>query len=188
MLYQTIMADPPWPYGDAGGPMGNGGRGKPPEGVTLKQVGVKHNYATMTIDALKALPIPVADEAHLYLWTTNSFMVEAHEIARAWGFAPKTILTWVKTKADGSPSMKTGWYFRGATEHIVFATRGRLKVTGPCRPTAYFAPRAPHSVKPDLFYALCEEKSPGPRLEVFARRQRAGWDVFGNEVEGSITL
>lgn len=187
-MYSTIMADPPWPYNDTKGPMGNAGRGKPQQGSTMKQVGVADNYPVMSIEALKALKIPVADEAHLYLWTTNAFMVEAHEIAVAWGFKPKTILTWVKTKVDGTPSMKTGWYFRGATEHILFAIKGRLKTTGPCRPTAYLAPRLPHSVKPDLFYTLCEEKSPPPRLELFARRRREGWDAFGNEVEGSIIL
>jgi N6-adenosine-specific RNA methylase IME4 len=144
----------------------------------------------MTIDELKRLSVPVADNAHLYLWTTNSFMVQAHEIAEAWGFKPKTILTWVKVKkADATcASMKTGYYFRSATEHIVFAVRGSLRNTGPCRPTAFMLPREPHSVKPEFFFQLAEEQSPGPYLEMFARRRRAGWDAFGNEVPCSITL
>lgn len=176
MRYRTIVADPPWPYSDKKGP-------------GLK-VGVAWNYPTMSIPTLKRLQPPAADEAHLYLWTTNAFMDEAHDIARAWGFAPKTILTWVKTRKNdpSKPSMKAGYYYRGATEHMLFAVRGRLRTSGPCRPTAYMLPREAHSVKPDYFFALCEEQSPGPYLEMFARRRRDGWDVFGNEVQGSITL
>ena len=65
----------------------------------------------MTMDELKAMPVrdAAAENAHLYLWTTNSFVVEAHELARAWGFEPHTMLTWVKMKDDGQPSMKTGY-------------------------------------------------------------------------------
>lgn len=183
-MFRTVMADPPWPYGGQA-VVGSGGRGGKAKGVV--QVGVKNHYPTMTIAELCALPIgvSVADKAHLYLWVTNSFMEEAHRIAKAWGFKPKTILTWGKVKADNpaEASMKTGYYFRSATEHILFATRGNLRTSNnPCRPTLFLAGRAPHSVKPDLFYELIEEQSPGPYLELFARRPRKGWSVWGNEV------
>jgi N6-adenosine-specific RNA methylase IME4 len=187
--YKTILADPPWKYGGQA-VVGNGGRGT--GGEDIIQVGTADHYPTMTMAALKALPIaPLADDkAHLYLWTTNSFMVEAHELARAWGFQPKTILTWGKVhKTDpAKPSMKCGYYFRSATEHIVFATRGNMRLSGPCVPTLFLHPRAPHSVKPDYFYDLIEQQSPGPYLELFARRPRAGWDRWGNEVESTVTL
>jgi N6-adenosine-specific RNA methylase IME4 len=188
--YKTVLADPPWPYAGQG-PVGNGGRGNQ-DIERIIQVGLKDHYPTMTIDELKSLPIAqrVDDKAHLYLWTTNSFMVQAHEIAVAWGFKPKTILTWGKThKSDATrASMKTGYYFRSATEHIVFATRGNLRLAGPCRPTLFLHPRAPHSVKPDSFYELIEEQSPGPFLELFARRLRPGWDQWGNEIESTADL
>lgn len=125
------------------------------------------------------------DDAHLYLWTTNTFIVEAHELARAWGFHPITVLTWVKTKHEGEllrVSMKTGYYFRGATEHIIFGVRGSLRLqTKEGLPTAFLWPRLGHSVKPDDFYDLVEKASPGPYLELFARRNRLGWDTWGNE-------
>lgn len=144
------------------------------------------------MDDIKAIDVPIitAADAHLYLWTTNSFLVEAHDVAHAWGFEPKTLLSWVKVKVkdDGTPSMKTGFYYRSATEHILFCVRGRLRLQGPCRPTAYLHARMPHSVKPDLLYELIEEQSPGPYLELFARRQRDGWDRWGDEVESSIAL
>jgi N6-adenosine-specific RNA methylase IME4 len=128
----------------------------------------------------------VDDTAHLYLWTTNSFLVEAHEVARAWGFEPKTLVTWGKMKPDGTPSMKTGFYFRGATEHFLFCVRGAMRLNkGACRPTLYLSERLAHSRKPDWFYRLVEDASPAPRLELFARRGRVGWATWGNEVPRS---
>ena len=181
--FKTIVADPPWPYGD-----GN------PRGVhTIKNdgsvalgVSSKALYGQMSMNQLTAMPVAsVADTpSHLYLWTTNAFMREAHDLAEAWGFKVKTCLTWGKVKGDGTPSMKTGYYFRGATEQCLFAVRGSLRLqVKHGKPTLYLSRRLPHSVKPDWFYALCEECSPGPRLELFARRARPGWTVWGNEVE-----
>lgn len=150
-------------------------------------------YPVMSMESLKALKVQSSENAHLYLWATNAFMVEAHELARAWGFKPKTILTWVKVHNNDRSrvSMKTGYYFRGATEHVVFATKGslRLQDTSIGLPTAYLWPRiGQHSRKPDAFYDLVEHASPGPYLELFARRTRPGWDVWGNEVDSDIQL
>lgn len=180
------MADPPWPYD-------NSDRGAivktvKKDGAIAKGVHVHESYRSMTMGELMAMSIPAAGAAHLYLWTTNAFMEEAHALARAWGFAPKTIITWVKVKADGTPSMKTGYYYRGATEHMVFCVKGSLRLLGPAHPTCFLAPRLPHSVKPDYAYNLCERQSPAPRLEIFSRRNRPGWDAFGDQVAESISL
>ena len=143
----------------------------------------------MTVADIAALRPPTADDAHLYLWTTNAFLVEAHEIAKAWGFRPVTVCTWVKSKPDGTPSMKTGYYFRGATEHFLFCVRGSLRLqTAKAYPTAFLWPRTKHSVKPDQFYDLVDECSPAPRVELFARRKRLGWDAWGDEVESDVEL
>ena len=49
--------------------------------------------------------------------------------------------------------------------------------------TSWFAwPRKRHSAKPEAFYDIVESMSPGPYLDVFARRLRMGWDCWGNEV------
>ena len=147
MEYATILADPPWPYHSPKALVGNAGRGAQNGLVKkMKQVDVLAHYKVMSIDQIKVLPISemVVKNAHLYLWTTNSFIVEAHDVAKAWGFKPKTILTWVKTKKTGptKPSMKTGYWFRSATEHIVFAVRGKQKLLGPKpMPTAYLLPK-----------------------------------------------
>lgn len=180
--YPTIVADPPWQYD--GGDALPFAPGIKKDGTAQRSVGPRDSYRRMSIVELCDLRPPAADNAHLYLWTTNAFMDEAHDVVRAWGFKPKTILTWAKTYQDDRSrvSMKTGYYFRGATEHCLFAVRGSLKLqTDVALPTAYLWPRLPHSVKPDAFYDLVEQASPAPRLEMFARRQRLGWDTWGNE-------
>lgn len=182
--FSTIMADPPWPY-DTNGPVAGEAH--------HKHVGLKNHYPTMTMAELCAMPVEKVAEknAHLYLWFTNSFAVEAHDLARAWGFEPKTIVTWVKTQKSFStlPSMGTGFYFRGATEHMLFCVRGSLLTTqSPPRPNVVMLPREGHSVKPQFFYDLAEQQSPGPYLEIFARRDRPRWERFGNEVDSTVDL
>ncbi len=182
MKFKTIVADPPWPYDNKDGP-----RAAPehrPNSWSTSCAGSAPRYGSMTMPELMAMKVADAAEAaaHLYLWTTNSFMVEAHDLARAWGFRPKTVLTWGKMKPDGTPSMKTGYYFRGATEHVLFCVRGTLRLLGGACPTLHLSPRLPHSVKPEWFYAMVEQQSPGPYLELFARSTRLGWSSWGNEV------
>lgn len=182
--FATIVADPPWPY-KTPGQIGASLEHRPNRDKTLGagNAGSRSRYGAMSIADLCALNVPAADDAHLYLWFTNTFAVEAHEIARAWGFRPMTILTWVKMKPDGSPSMKMGYYFRGATEHVLFAVKGSMRLRAQrALPSAYLWPRLPHSVKPEAFYALVEEASPPDYLELFARKTRLGWSSWGDQV------
>lgn len=191
--YRTIVADPPWPYRTSTALVGNAGRGA--EGgraAGIRQIGLNNHYRTMPLADIKALSVGglAARNAHLYLWTTNAFIEEAHVVARAWGFRPKTILTWVKTRKDDGdkPSMRTGYWFRSATEHVLFAVRGRQRLLGPSVSTAFFHPRLGHSVKPEAFFRMVEEQSPGPYLELFARRLRPGWDSWGDQIDSTIHL
>jgi len=187
--FKTVVADPPWPYNDA--TKGAIVKVLKNDGTRSIGVHVENRYETMSVEDLKALPVSshLSNNAHLYLWTTNAFMVEAHELARAWGFIPKTIITWGKVKEDGTPSMKTGYYFRGATEHALFCVRGSLPLAEKMgQPTLLLERRLPHSVKPEAFFSLVERNSPGPYLELFARRVRPGWDAWGDEVESTISL
>lgn len=186
--YSTIVADPPWPYETSI-------KGTSALPHTIKKDGTvargvdNMGYGVMSIADLCAMPVRpiVAPNAHLYLWVTNSFMEEGFAIARAWGFKPKTILTWVKTHQDDPArvSMKTGYYFRGATEHVIFGVRGSLPLAAEEGiPTAFLWPRiGAHSVKPDAFGDLVERCSPGPYLELFCRRPRFGWDSWGKGYE-----
>jgi N6-adenosine-specific RNA methylase IME4 len=167
MKYRTIVADPPWEYDRASGL----GRGR----------AAADQYPTMPPDAIRDLPIreQAADDAHLYLWVTNLKLHEARpfDIVEAWGFRYVTMLTWHKL---GAPGM--GWYFRGDTEHVLFGVRGKAPIPPALRESNHFAAsRTVHSAKPDRFYELVERVSPGPYLELFARRRRYGWDVWGNQ-------
>lgn len=166
MKYRTIVIDPPWPYKDSL-VMASGNRG----------AGTKYDLMTMADMARLSVADVATDDAHLYLWTTNGFMVEAFDLARAWGFVQKTILTWVK------PQIGMGRYFRNNTEHALFCVRGRLPLLRKDLPTAFTAPRGRHSGKPQAFFDLVESASPGPYLEIFGRSMaRMGWTSLGNEV------
>ncbi len=160
MKYRTIVVDPPWQY-----------RQK------LAKNGAESHYNVMTHDDLLALPVGTwaDDNAHLNLWTTNAFMVQAHELAAAWGFDQKTILTWVKSPIG------LGFYYRNNTEHCLFAVKGSLRCARVDVPTAFSAPRGRHSAKPEAFFDMVQSMSPGPYLDVFSRQQRLGWDTWGNE-------
>ena len=73
------------------------------------------------------------------------------------------------------------------TELVLFGTRGGLRTLSPGRTQVNVVPKRKreHSRKPDEFYDLIEECSPGPYLELFARHPRPGWSQWGNEeVEG----
>jgi N6-adenosine-specific RNA methylase IME4 len=144
----------------------------------------------MSIAAIKGLvvdgvPVPylAAEHSHLYLWATNNYLMDAGEVMEAWGFRYVTAITWAK---DGKAGL--GQYFRGRTEHLLFGVRGkpgyRTLPTGKRAQgtTLVTAPRQEHSRKPDVFHDIIERVSKGPYLELFARRPRAGWDVWGNEL------
>lgn len=190
------MADPPWRYGNPRALVGTGGRGSlGGRAAQLRQVDVESHYPTMSV--VEICRMPVADLADpqgcmLFLWVTNPFLCDGSglKVLLAWGFKPKTVLTWAKTKSDGSPSMKTGHWFRSASEHCLIGVRGKLK-----RPNNYLAlptwqpsvREREHSVKPEMFHKYAELVAPrGPWLELFARRSREGWDVWGNQAPGGI--
>lgn len=174
MKYDIIYADPPW--------MESGG------GVKGGKRGADRHYPLMKTKEIIALPVKqlAADNAHLYLWTTNNFLPDALEVMTAWGFKYVTMITW------GKDRMGLGQYFRGQTEHCLFGVRGMLPYkTGDDGKrqqgkTLFLAPRQAHSVKPEEMREMIERVSGRPgfrKLEMFARRPAPGWDLFGNEVE-----
>lgn len=189
--FRTITADPPWPY-DCDGPRAAPSHRPNSWDKVGGSVSSNARYGSMSMDDLLALRPPVEDNAHCYIWTTNSFMQEAHTLMKSWGFETKTILTWIKMKPDGeNVSMKSGYYFRGATEHVLFGVRGSLKLQSEdCMPTAFLWPRKPHSKKPDDFRDVVEKCSPGPYLEMFSRPDFGlfgppdKWTFIGNQSTG----
>jgi N6-adenosine-specific RNA methylase IME4 len=157
--FSTIVIDPPWAL------LGAPERARP-------------HYATMSKKELLALPVQTwaAEEAHVYLWATNTDLRDAFELMEAWGFGFKTLLTWAK------PTLGLGTYFRTTTEHVLFGVRGRLSTRARDIGTHFSAPKTYHSEKPDVFYRIVEQASYPPFLDVFARKRRPGWTVWGNGV------
>jgi N6-adenosine-specific RNA methylase IME4 len=144
---------------------------------------VKLPYRTMPVDDIKALPVAdmAATNAHLYVWTINRYVENTYEIARCWGFEPKTLLVWAKAPMGIGP----GGAFSITTEYIMFATRGHAKAQRRWDTTWWSWPRGRHSAKPDAFLDIVEQVSPGPYAELFARAARFGWDYpVGNQALG----
>lgn len=161
--YRTVLVDPPWPYD---------------EGTRYKQTRPAH-YPEMSLEQIRSLPVAdlaASDGAHLYLWATNAFMRHAFSVVDAWGFEHRTVITWCK------PQLGVGVWYRNTTEHLVFATRGVLPTLRADVGTWFSAPRGRHSQKPEEAFELIEAVSPGPRIELFARTRRRGWDAWGDEV------
>lgn len=164
--YRTILADPPWDIQQTGAR------------------GADQHYPLMHLPAIKAMPVAELAEAdaHLWLWVTNATLRVGYDVMEAWGFVPRSPLTWVK------PRLGLGNYLRNATEHLILGTRGHAPVRFRAQPTWLFAPLQDHSHKPEEQYAVIERISDGPYLELFARRRQPGWHAWGNEIDSDISI
>jgi N6-adenosine-specific RNA methylase IME4 len=184
----TLVADPPWRYGN-----------------TATRASAQGHYDTLSIAQLCGEePLPdggnivqdvvlpkSASPGHLYLWTTAGHLPDAFSVMAAWGYTYKTYLIWAK------PQMGMGNYFRVSTEIVLFGVRGDMRTRDMGIKNWFEAKRGQHSAKPLEFYDIVSKASPGPYLEMFARcgvaagsqlpgtcqcsRCRLGWEVWGNQ-------
>jgi len=140
----------------------------------------------MSLEEVAALPISglADDAAHLYVWTTNAFLRQTYDIAEGWGFRPAQLLTWCKAPMG----LGLGGAFVPTTEFVLFCRRGVLRELAREDSTWWLWPRGSHSAKPEAFLDMVERVSPPPRLEMFARRNRLGWDTWGNEALEHVSL
>jgi N6-adenosine-specific RNA methylase IME4 len=174
--YRTIVADPPWAY-DEGWPVG-----MVPKGVEHDGRRTPLAYDSMSVEQIAALPVEdlAADDAHLYLWTTNRYLFDSKAVAEAWGFRYSQLLVWAKTPMGIGP----GGTWAQSTEYVLFCRRGSLKSLQRFDSTWFNWKRMgkAHSRKPDAFLDMVEAASPGPYLEMFARRARLGdWSYWGDQ-------
>lgn len=162
--YSCVVVDPPWRFNKTRAD-DDTQRGQTP-------------YPTMTEAEISAIKIPAADNCILFLWTTNAHLVtgEASRVLYAWGFEPKTLLTWKKSRIG------VGDWLRGATEHAILATKGHPVMVPPIPSTILEADVGEHSEKPQAFYDLVAAHCPGTKVELFARKMRDGWAQFGAEL------
>ena len=182
--FRCVVIDPPWPVEKIER------EDRPDQGYSL-------DYPTLPIfggepgedgrprdiEHVAAVPAVAAEEGcHVYLWVVHRFLHEALHLFDAWGVNYQCAMTWVK------PVGMTPYSWRYNTEHVLFGRVGNLQLERLGLPLSFEAPvgRGQHSRKPDVFYERVLEASPGPRLEMFARTARDGFEVWGNEVVADV--
>jgi N6-adenosine-specific RNA methylase IME4 len=191
-MYTTVLMDPPWRYKSPGW-LG----------------GASRHYPTLPTEALMEIPVDsfTTRDAHLWLWATETHLEDAFRLASHWGFARRGIWEWVKlgkkpltekrreeVVSKGHPvvtlgdlsyalAWPNGYYKRTTKEYMILSTRGVNLVDDSARQVRdiIFAPSGEHSQKPEAAYDLVRRYSPGSRLDVFARDNHAGFDLWGNE-------
>lgn len=159
-----MSADPPWQLGN-------------PDGAHAPE----QHYPCMPLAEIKALDVPAAENAVLFLWAVGSLLPDAFELIRAWDYTYKGNVVWDKQ----SPGL--GTWVRYQHEQLLIATRGNWSpADGQDRSASVVrAKRGRHSEKPLAFYELIERMYPrASKLELFARgKARPGWQAWGNEAD-----
>ena len=160
--FSLILADPPWQ-------LGNPDSSSAPE----------NHYPTLPLATIAALELPAAADAVLFLWAVSSLLPDALQLMQAWGFSYRSNLVWVK------PSIGPGVWLRNRHELLLLGVRGKHPPAEPERraDSVLEANRGRHSEKPEQVYELIERMYPAAsKLELFARKSRPGWAVWGNQL------
>jgi len=175
--YKCLVVDPPWAVKKTGRRSC-----RPNQGVAL-------DYPTVSKADLLSLPVAswAAPQSFIWVWATvgrdrtgEIIMRSALDLLEAWDFRYYTTITWNK---------KTGVCpfgpYQIVTEHLLFGFRGKADFpAGSLGKLQTFVTESAtlHSAKPDSVYQSIAALFPGPRLDVFARQRRNGFDAWGNEV------
>lgn len=162
--YHTIVIDPPWPVQKIL-------RDERPNQDIF-------DYSTMTIEEIGKLPIADLadlDGCHVYLWVTHKFLPDGLKLFKQWGVKYECIMTWVKNVGFTPFS----WMY--STEHILFGRIGSLEVQRKGLKLNFTGKVREHSRKPDEFYELVRQASPNPRIDLFSREARDGFEQWGDE-------
>jgi len=169
--YQLIVIDPPWHIV------------KTKRKVRPNQVHM--DYPLMSLEEIKCLPVSsIADPNNCicFLWTIDKYLHSSKEILENWGFKYHLTMSWDKTNGIAF------YGFNRQTEFVVVGFKGKQEAY-PRRKTmrtSFTCKSTKHSEKPDIFYDMLSVLPHNPRIDIFARKKRDGWDVFGNEVESDI--
>ncbi len=118
------------------------------------------------------------------MWAVDPMLPEALEVIKAWGFKYKTVgFTWAKqNKNDLGMFTGLGYWTRANPEMCLLATKGKPKRISKSVRQLVIDKRQEHSRKPDVIYDRIEQLLDGPYVELFARRERTGWDSWGNQI------
>ena len=188
--YGVICADPPWYFRSYAPPTAENDRSRRD---------IEKHYATMRLPEIMAMPVReiAAKDCHLFLWATGPCLPQAFEVIKAWGFKYSGMgFVWIKQKrsidvrqirmlptADSDLHVGLGFTTRKNAEFVLLARRGNARRIAKDVREVIIAPARQHSRKPDEAYRRIERYCAGPRLELFSRESREGWDTWGNEKE-----
>jgi N6-adenosine-specific RNA methylase IME4 len=177
--YKTIVADPPWSYNRKWDTGSKRAIRKTTEAEPM-------SYPTMNLQEISALPVAAlaAENCDLYLWVTQKYLPDGFDVLKAWGFRYCQTLTWCKVPSGTGQ----GGLYCPTSEFLLLGRKGKMPTGKTRKDSTWWQVKRTnkHSQKPEFFQDLIEEQSDGPRVELFARRQRPGWDVWGNEVECTV--
>lgn len=168
--YDILVVDPPWEYGNV----------QHADGQETSSAG--RHYPTMPPHELAALDVPsvMAPDSLIYMWATGPQLEVAMWLLREWKSPFKTVgFVWEKERVN------PGAYTMSSCEFVLVGKRGSIPKPRGTRNERQFLsePRTTHSTKPEEIQTRIDRMHPGQRkLEMFARRRREGYDVFGNEV------
>lgn len=185
--YDVIVADPPWSFGDTLKKM------KRP----VKRSAVSQ-YKVMSIDEIMSMDVPslaASNGCILVMWVPSSLLQEGMKVLNAWGFTFKGTYVWVKLKKDHDKEKNVnkrtrvgmGRLFRQSHEIALVGVRGSVykKLKSKSQRSVSFALNEGHSIKPGNLQESLDEMFPdAEKIELFARRKRAGWDALGDGVTG----
>ena len=168
--YDVVVIDPPWTF-----------KTRSPKG---QRKSASMQYRVMTLAEIMELPVRelLKDDAVVYLWTTGPLLHEAIATLKAWGITYAAHFAWRKVSRNGKMQWGTGYWARSCHETVLLGTVGKP----PCfsLPSCFDGVRREHSRKPEEFYRMITDRTPGlRRADVFAREKREGWDAWGDEVE-----
>lgn len=180
-LFRCIVADPPWEYPE-GFPTQSRTPGKWSGPIETNPL----PYPSMTVEQIMALPVArmAAQHCRLWLWTTNRYLLDAFRVMEAWGFEYRQTLVW--HKADGNMG---GSVAPNSAEFLLVGARGNPTIMKKLKSSVVKLPQSKrHSKKPTEWQYLIESVDTEPRLELFARRTRPGWHIWGNELTNGVEL
>ena len=165
--YHVIAIDPPWAYNEKGGFSSDDYDAQNNRGAV--------DYPTMTVEQIKQIELPAADDCVLFLWTTHAFLKDSFDIMQNWGFEYKATIVWDKVK------MGMGRNIRMQCEFCLLGVKGKPIIQGSSERDIITEARREHSRKPEAFYEMVERMCIGNKLDYFSRQTRNNWEHYGAE-------
>lgn len=174
--YDLILADPPWMQAKGG-----------KKSVRPKSSGTELDYPVCSMEQIKehlrqATNLVSGENSILFLWTIDKYLFEAQRIAEELGYKLHARLIW--NKVTGIPAAFT---VRFGHEYLLYMYKGKLlpvasEERGKIH-TVFTEQVKRHSQKPEISYEIINRLYPGlKKLELYARQEHAGFDVWGDEV------